>query len=216
VDRALVPVVRVLLQHDAVLRHALDELVGARADRLGAELVALGLRRLGRDHHAGAVGQLRQQRREGRRQVQAHGGRVDHVHAGHRRQLAAAVRARDVLVALDVELDGGGVELLAVVEGHALAQLQVSALLSATIGSWWPAAARWQLLVDVEQLVAQAGEHHRPTKLRASDGSSTSGSSARPTRSVWAGAGEAAATSKAAQPQEAKRNGRHGQALQVV
>jgi hypothetical protein len=124
VDRALVPVVGVALQHDAVLRHALDELEGARADRVGAELVARGLRRLGRDHHAGAVGQLRQQRRERRRQVQAHGGGSTTSTRRHGRQFAAPVGAGDGLVALDVELDGGGVELLAVVEGHALAQLQ--------------------------------------------------------------------------------------------
>ena len=160
VDRALVPVVRVALEHDAVLRDALDELERARADRLGAELVALGLRRLGRDHHAGAVGQHREQRRERRRQVEPHRLRVDHVDAGHRRQLAAPVRAGHGLVALDVELDRRGVELLAVVEGHAAAQLDGQRLV---VGRPFVAGRELrhdvQLLVDVEQLVAQRGEH---------------------------------------------------------
>ena len=73
VDLALVPVIRIALEHDAVLRDALDEAERSRADRLGAELVALGLRGLRRDHHAGAVGQRGEQRRERRGQVQAHG-----------------------------------------------------------------------------------------------------------------------------------------------
>ena len=159
VDRVLVPVVRVALQHDAVLRHALDELERARAHRVRGELVAFGLRRLGRDHHAGAVGQLREQRRERRRQVQPHGQRVDHVHAGHGRQLAAPVGAGQGLVALDVELDRGGVELLAVLEGHAGTQLEGHRLLvRAPLVAGGELRDDVELLVDVEQLVAQRRE----------------------------------------------------------
>src|ERR1700694_4593842 len=44
---ALVPVVRVALEHALVLRDAFDEAERSRAYGLGAELVALGLRRLG-------------------------------------------------------------------------------------------------------------------------------------------------------------------------
>ena len=75
-------------------------------------------------------------------------------------QLAAAVGARHRLVALDVELDGRGVELLAVVEGDARAQVQRQRL---AVGR--PFVARRELrhdvelLVDVEQLVAQRCEH---------------------------------------------------------
>ena len=63
VDVVLVPVVREFLEHDAVLLHALDELVGPGADRMQAELVAGLFRGLRRHHHAGAVGELRDQRR---------------------------------------------------------------------------------------------------------------------------------------------------------
>ena len=85
--------------------------------------------------------------------------RVDHVDARHRRELAAAVRARHGLVALDVELDRRGVELLAVVEGHAGAQLERQRLV---VGRPLVAGRELrhdlQLLVDVEQLVAQRRE----------------------------------------------------------
>ena len=37
-DRILVPVIREAVEHDAVLRHPLDEFVGAGADRMGREL----------------------------------------------------------------------------------------------------------------------------------------------------------------------------------
>jgi len=60
----LVPVIGEFLEHDAVLDHALDEFIGPGADRLGAELVAQLLRRLRCDDDTGAVGELRQQRRE--------------------------------------------------------------------------------------------------------------------------------------------------------
>ena len=80
VDIALVPVVREFLDDDAILLHALDELVGSRANRLLAELVAHVLRRLRRDHHAGAIGQLRDQRRERRLQHEPDGQRVDDLH----------------------------------------------------------------------------------------------------------------------------------------
>ena len=45
-------------EYDAILRNALDELEGPVADRMQREILAFCLRRLGRDHHAGAVGQL--------------------------------------------------------------------------------------------------------------------------------------------------------------
>ena len=76
IDRVLVPVVGKALEHDAVLRHPLDEFVGPGADRVIAELGA-GFGRLGRHDHAGAVAELRQQRRERRRQHELDGVVVD-------------------------------------------------------------------------------------------------------------------------------------------
>ena len=58
VDVVLVPVVFEFFEDDAVLRHAFDEFIGTGADRMLAELVAFGLGRLRRHHHAGAIGQL--------------------------------------------------------------------------------------------------------------------------------------------------------------
>ena len=59
-DVALVPVVGEAFEHDPVLRDALDKTERARAHGLGAEFVTLGLRRLGRNDHASAIGELRQ------------------------------------------------------------------------------------------------------------------------------------------------------------
>ena len=62
VDVVLVPVVRELFEHDPILLYALDEFVRAGADRMQAEFVAGFFRGLRRHHHAGAVGELRDQR----------------------------------------------------------------------------------------------------------------------------------------------------------
>ena len=43
------------------------------------ELVAGGFRRLGRDHHAGTIGELGEERREGRLEVELDGQRIDDV-----------------------------------------------------------------------------------------------------------------------------------------
>jgi hypothetical protein len=63
-------------------------------------------------------------------------------------------------VPLEVELDRLGIELLAVVEGDAGAQLHRQRLV---VGRPLPARRELrhhvELLVDVDQLVAQAGEH---------------------------------------------------------
>jgi hypothetical protein len=60
--RRLIEVVRGALDHDPVLRHALDELPRAHAHRRGAELVSQLLVGRRRDRHAGSIGQLRGQR----------------------------------------------------------------------------------------------------------------------------------------------------------
>ena len=152
---SLVPVARITLEDDAILRDPLDETERPRAHRLDAELVAGILRGLGRDHHAGAVGELREQRGERRRQVQAHGHRIHNVDARHRRKLAAPVRSGHRLVPLDVELGGRSVEFLAVVERNARPQLDRQRLAVRR-----PFVAGGELrddvefLVDVEQLVA--------------------------------------------------------------
>ena len=106
------------------MRHPLDKLEGARADRFEAELVAGGLRGLGRDHHARAIRQDGQQRGKWCAQVQAHCHRVDHIDAGDRSELTTAVGAGHGFVALDVELDSSSVELFAIMKGNAGANFQ--------------------------------------------------------------------------------------------
>ena len=165
VDGALVPVAVVAFQRDAVLRHPLHKLESAGADRLEAELVAGGLRRLGRDHHAGAVGQDGQQRGKRRAQVQAHCHRVDHIDAADRAQLAPAVGTGHGFVALDVELDGSGVEFFAVMKSHAGANLHCQRL---AVGRPLIALGQLghdgQLFIHIQQFVAQRREHHPADK----------------------------------------------------
>ena len=110
-----------------------------------------------------------------------------------RRELAAPVRAGHGLVPLDVELDGGRVELLAVVEGHAGRSLSVSALLSADHSYDVASCGTMFSFSSMSNSLSQSEANTmRPTKVRASVGSRTSGSSARPMRSVCAAAGNAA------------------------
>src|SRR5713101_4955814 len=85
-DIRLVPVVGESFDHDAILLHALDEFVGPGADRLEAEPVARLLGGLGGQHHAGAIGELRDQRRERRLQHDPDGQRIDCLDAIDRRQ----------------------------------------------------------------------------------------------------------------------------------
>ena len=134
-DVILVPVVGEFLEHHAILLHALDEFVGTGANRMQAELVAFGFRGLGRDHHAGAVGELRDQRRERRLQYQLDGQGIDHLDMIERRQLRLAERSLHRQMPLERELGRLRIERLAVVEFHAGAQLDRHSLPSAEV-SW--------------------------------------------------------------------------------
>ncbi len=117
-----VPVLVEFLEHDAVLRHALDEFIGAGADRVLVELVARRLGGLGRNHDAGAVGELRDERREWGLEQEADGQGIDDLDAGNGADLALAPAARQGERALDRVLHRGGVELRAVMEGDARPQ----------------------------------------------------------------------------------------------
>lgn len=127
-----------------------------RSTPAASQSVALGLCGLGRNHHAGAIGKLRQQRRERRGEVKAHRRLIDDVDPGHRSELAAAIRSGHVLVPLDVVLDRRRVEFLAVVKGHALTQVDRQRLV---IGRPFVAGGELRhdgkLVIDVEELVAE-------------------------------------------------------------
>ncbi len=93
------------------------------------ELVTGGLCRLGRDDHPGAVGQLREQRRERLVEDELYRVIVDDLDRFEGADLGLAVRARQGEVALDAELDRGRVHRLAVLELDALAQRHHQALI---------------------------------------------------------------------------------------
>src|SRR5581483_11506163 len=101
-----------------------DERPRAGLERLAGEVLAARLDRLARDHHPGAVDQDRQQRRERRLQVEDDRHRVLDLDVVDRRELARARRALGRPVAVDVPLDRVGVEVGAVVELDAFAQLE--------------------------------------------------------------------------------------------
>ncbi len=159
-DVVLVPVVGEFLEHHAVLLHAFDEFVGAGANRTQPELVAGLLRRLGRHHHAGAVGELRDQRRVGRFQHQLDGEGIDDVDMIDRCQFRFAERARDRQMPLQRKLCGLRIEGLAVVKLDAGPELDGDFL---AVGRCLVAQRELrhdvELFVDVEQLVAERCEH---------------------------------------------------------
>jgi len=113
-----VPVVGEALYYDAVLRDALDEAEGARAHRSVAEVLARGLCGGGRHHHAGAIGQLRDQGRERLAQVELDRVGVHHGDGLELSELTCAVGAGQVLGPLEVVLHRLGVHGRAVVERH--------------------------------------------------------------------------------------------------
>src|SRR5205823_4363952 len=159
-DLRLVPVIRITLEHNAVLRDALDEAERSRAHRLRAELVAFGLGRLGRDHHSGAVGELREERRERCGEIEPHRHRVHYLYARNQCELAATVRPGHVLVPLEVELDRRRVQLFTIVESDSRSHLDRERLvIGGPLISGGELRDDVELLVDVEKLVAQRGEY---------------------------------------------------------
>ncbi len=116
--------------------------------------------RLGAHDHAGAVGELGDQRRERVLELQSHGRGVGHLDLVHGGQLGLAERALHGHVPLEARLDRLRVHGLAVVELDALAQLDGDRL--AVLGGLVRQRQLRhdvELVVDVEQLVAQRGEH---------------------------------------------------------
>src|SRR4029453_12674954 len=79
-DLIFIPVIRKALQHDAILRHALLKLKWPRTHRLGPKFFAERLRRFGRDHHAGAIRELRQERGKGILERETNGKRANTLH----------------------------------------------------------------------------------------------------------------------------------------
>src|SRR5262249_45432962 len=147
------------LADDPTLRHAFDELVRPGADRTQSELVTRRSCRLWRYHHARAVGQLRDQRGERRLQLYFYGERIDDFHTIDRRQLRFAERADHGHVAFERVFRRIRVEPLAVVEFDVRPQLDRHRL---PVGGGLVAERKLgngvELLVDVEQLVAERGK----------------------------------------------------------
>src|SRR5438132_10588266 len=92
-----------------------------RSDRVARVVLPVLLDGGPRDHHARAVGQDREERREGRRQRHLDRGGVDDPDLLHRRDLAATGRGeRRIAHSVEVPLDDLGGEVAAVVELQAL------------------------------------------------------------------------------------------------
>ena len=190
-DRAIevvagcVPILGKFLEHDAIVLHPLLELVGTRAHRLAAGILVEGGRR---HHHAGAVGQLRQQRGIGLGQAQHHGLGVRRLDAGDRGQLALAVAVGQRARTFQIGLDRGRVHRRAVMEHRVLRSLKVSVLLSSlVVHDCASCGTIFRSGVMSTSLSHSDAKTMRPTKVRARTGSSTSGSSCRPIRRVdWA------------------------------
>src|SRR5262249_50400009 len=121
-DLVFIPVIRKALQYDAILRHAFLKLKRPRTHRLGAEFFAERLRRLGRDHHAGAISELRQERRKGILERETNGIGINDVDFVERGDIALALRAGQGGMSLQAELGCLGVEIRSVVEFYTLAQ----------------------------------------------------------------------------------------------
>ena len=189
-DVVLVPVVGEFLEHDAVLLHALDELVGTGADRMQAELVAGLLGRLRRHHHAGAVGELRDQRRERRLQHQLDGEGIDHLDMVDARRAPACGTSPACVMWRSSENFAASASNGSPSWNLTLGPQLDRHLLAVGGGLVRQRELRHdvELLVDVEQLVAErrrtrCGRH----RCAPCVGSRMSGSSARPMRSVvWA------------------------------
>src|SRR3989442_11985042 len=69
VGQALFPVAVEAAEREVIVLHPLDEAEGAGAHRVAREVVFVLLDRVPRDHHARAVAEHRQERREGRAQA---------------------------------------------------------------------------------------------------------------------------------------------------
>ena len=141
------------------LRHSLLERERPGADRVQAEVLPCRLRRLRRHDHPGPVRELRQEGRGRRLQHDADRERIHDLHPVHRAQLAAAEAALHRDVALQGVLHRGGVEVGAIMELHAGAQMDQQRGRVRLLVAGGELGHDLQLLVDVEQLVAQPGEH---------------------------------------------------------
>ena len=153
-DFLRIPVAGESVQHDPILRHALVELERAGADRALAEILAGGFRGFGRVDHAGSVRELRQQGRGRRFQHDPHRGGVDDFHAIDIADFAAAEAGGHGQMPLQREFHRGRVERFAIMERHALAKVQDQRLRVGPLVASRELRHDFQLVVQIEQLVA--------------------------------------------------------------
>ena len=161
-DRCRIPVLWEPVQRDVVLRHPLTEFERPGADRVQAEILALLLGYLGRQDHTGAVRQLRQERRGRLLQHHAHRQRIHHFDMIDAVDLAFTEATRHGQVTLERCLYRRRVQFLSILKQHVGAQMQDQRLGVGPLMTGGELRHDLQFRVDVEQLVAQAGENDTP------------------------------------------------------
>ena len=167
-DRLGVPIAIEALEHDALQRHAARELERPGADRIRRDPCAGGFECLGRHHHAGTIGEDGEQGRIGLREAQDQRLGIRRLDRRDRFELRLAPALAGAAIALEICLGGQRVEAFAVVEQHVAAQLEPQ---GQPVRRPRPAARELRheldLLVDVDQLVAERGEDDAPGEARA-------------------------------------------------
>ena len=125
------PMVFVPLHRDLAVRLPPGKAERPGADRVAAVVLAMRHHRRGRHDQTGGVGQVRQQRRIGRVEVEAHRQIVDDLGVLDRREEERQRKGAGVVVgvalvqhAVEVECHRIGVERRAVMEHHAVAQIE--------------------------------------------------------------------------------------------
>src|SRR5690606_12308303 len=154
------PVVRVAVDHDTLVRQPFDEFERTGAGGVAAIVLAVLLHGGRRDDQPGRIGKVGEEWREGFLQLELDRVRIDYVYRLDRRKVEGegkwpGVVERVVLTkhAVEVEFHRVGIEIGAVVEFHALAQLERVG--SAILGNV-PALGKGRL--DFERTVLEADE----------------------------------------------------------
>ena len=136
-----------------------ESVEGAGADQLRPNS-SPALDHLGCLDHPAPVGQQRQQRRARHFKIELEGVGIEHIHAGDGADLGGALAAFRGLVAQQGVFHRLGIERLAIVEGDTFAKMQHQMGRVLVFIAGRQLRNDLEVRIDVEQFVAEAGEHH--------------------------------------------------------